>query len=84
MQADPFDPFAYAKSVKENPDDYVRLSDIWGQAVALRKIRHAPTAKALHVSFQEPAKTALAADDTVMLDMLKAAAKKRRKELEPA
>lgn len=81
MHADLFDPFAYAKSVKENPDGYVRLSDIWGQAVALRKIRHAPTAKALHAAFQEPAKSAKASGDTELLAMLTEVAKMRREAL---
>jgi len=81
MQADTFDPFLYSAAVKANPGGYVHISSIVAEVMALRKIRHAATVKALHEAFQAPAKLAKAAGDTELLAMLTEAAKTRKEAL---
>lgn len=77
-----FDPFAYAREVKANPENYVPMAQIVADAQALQKIRKARTIQDLKEAFHGPAKAAKTAGDDWLVKKLTEAKDERKKQLE--
>lgn len=76
-----FDPAAHVQALRDCPQDFVSMVSIASDAKALHAIRRAGTMESLNATSQPLLRAAKAAGDTVLFDILKAAAGKRKGEL---